>query len=316
MAKTCILTSALVLVIWGTIANAQVAPTDLETERERIQNEITTAEKLEAAYKAGAIKMLVSARLEILKLSLALIDQRRIGTATGAKVEPVIPASRPEPEKVAGIEREIRILDSKLASSQIEAQRAGGLMRGLLDSRVAAEQLSITMLQTELLKARYGIAWLSTNNSVAQTSGSSREILPSSVKPNKTDQELPRSVQLILPNVSDKHFRASDWRNGILEDGIYFDVIFATAGLPKATRAIKGAMVFADLFGEEKLRIGWTINAALTPGNAHQEKSVGMKYNQFKDSHTWFRSTELADMRIWFETKEIIYSDGTKESLE
>ena len=52
-----------------------------------------------------------------------------------------------------------------------------------------------------------------------------------------------------------------------------------------------------------------TINDPLTPGQNYTQNGIGFDYNQFTDSHKWFRVTDLKDMTFDFEVKDIIYSD-------
>jgi hypothetical protein len=64
------------------------------------------------------------------------------------------------------------------------------------------------------------------------------------------------------------------------------------------------------------MRVGWTIDDPIGPGDKDVEKGTGFEYNQFKDSHQWVRSTDLADMTASFTVASILYEDGTRLDLE
>jgi hypothetical protein len=292
---------------------AQFAPAlKFEEEETRLQQDLEAAKRALAGYEGGLIKNIVGARIEVLQLSLALIQQRKIGATTGARTVD-IPSSKPDLDRAASIEREIRVIDGRIAAAQTESAKTGGLIKGLIDSRVATDQLSLAMLQAELLKAKYGIAWIPSRKTADTTQDEGANL-----KPTKNDgsKELPKGAQFLIPTITNKRFRASDWQKGIHEDNLLFDVVLATASLPAPTRSVKGAIVFADLFGEVKARVGWTINAKLTPGKEHREEGIGIKYNQFNETHAWLKSTNVNDMRVWFELKDVIYQDGKRESFD
>ncbi len=94
-----------------------------------------------------------------------------------------------------------------------------------------------------------------------------------------------------------------------------FDISWDTSKLRKPTRAVKGVLVFADLFGEPHFRIRITLDDPLKPGAKFGQTGQGFKYNQFLDDHHWVRSTDLANMNIRFEPEEVIYADGSREKF-
>lgn len=120
---------------------------------------------------------------------------------------------------------------------------------------------------------------------------------------------------LLVPMLTNKRFQESDWQRNIYEDALWFDVSWDTSNLKKPTRAVKGVLIIGDIFGEPKLRLRWTINQPLTPGESYSEKGVGFEYNQFTDSHKWMRTTDLKDITFRFEVTDIIYQDGTQETF-
>jgi hypothetical protein len=116
-------------------------------------------------------------------------------------------------------------------------------------------------------------------------------------------------ARLLQPKLLKKGY--SDEAQGQM---IWLDVDFDTSQLPKPTRAIKGALVISDLFGDPMMRIYWTINDKLIPGETYSEKGTNFAYNEFLSHHQWVRFTEVEDMRASFEISDIIYEDGEQAS--
>jgi hypothetical protein len=116
---------------------------------------------------------------------------------------------------------------------------------------------------------------------------------------------------ILIPIITNKRYVKYKY-----DDNIWFDITWNTDNLKKKVRAVKGILNFADLFGESKFRIKYTINDSLSPGNYHNEEGIGFEYNQFKDSHKWMRSSDLKDMTFQYNVKSIIYADGTTEQFK
>lgn len=125
----------------------------------------------------------------------------------------------------------------------------------------------------------------------------------------KTVNDSKETSSPIHPMLTNKKFQKSDFSKGIYEDAIWFDINWDTSQLEQATRAVKGILIIADIFGEPQFRLNMTINDSLTPGKNYKQQGVGFDYNQFTDSHKWFRVTDLKDMTFGFSIKDIIYSD-------
>jgi hypothetical protein len=132
----------------------------------------------------------------------------------------------------------------------------------------------------------------------------SEKTAPSSSEPAK-----PKTEALVTVNLVNKRFQDVDLENSVLQAGVYWDATYTLAQDAKATRAIKGSLVFTDLFDEVKLRIAWTIDQPLKPGESFTEKDVGIKFNQFEDSQEWLKNTDLKNMKVRFEVENAIYED-------
>jgi hypothetical protein len=111
----------------------------------------------------------------------------------------------------------------------------------------------------------------------------------------------------LVPRLLSKRYNKQDYQNYI-----WFDISWDTSWLAKPTRAVKGTLIVTDLFDEEKLRVTWTITETLQPRVPYVERGMGFSYNQFIASHKWVQNTDPKDMKLKFETKSVIYLDGTQ----
>lgn len=122
--------------------------------------------------------------------------------------------------------------------------------------------------------------------------------------------------RLVSVIVSNKRYDPADYTDGNVHNHIWFDCLYTLAADAKPTRAVKGALVFCDLFGEEFFRLSVTITTPLQPGIALANPGIGFQYNEFIASHTWMLSHDLPDMTIRFDANSAIYADGTTEKFE
>ena len=120
-------------------------------------------------------------------------------------------------------------------------------------------------------------------------------------------EELRKAISL---TVFDKGFIPSDIHNSRYED--YITVKCAYQNLSdKDIRAFTGAVRFTDLFDKEILEIGITIeNPVRTSEKATWDGTI--KYNQFRGPHQALRNAEMANMKITWIPKSVIFADGTR----
>ena len=118
-----------------------------------------------------------------------------------------------------------------------------------------------------------------------------------------------KEVDLKLPvTIDSKRYQESNWQAGVYENALWFDFSIDTSNLKKSTRAVKGVIIFSDLFGEAKLKIGYTYDDPIAAGTQSvQVNGVGFDYNQYRNPHVWVRNTEIKDMVVHFQVSQIIY---------
>lgn len=121
------------------------------------------------------------------------------------------------------------------------------------------------------------------------------------------------SENLISLTISNKIYEPTNAALGVYEDHIWFDCTYTLKPESKPTRAVKGEMLFSDLFGEVKFKLLYTINEPLTPGKPFPKRGIGFTYNQFIAEHQWMLATEIKDMNCSFKISNTIYTDGTTD---
>lgn len=125
----------------------------------------------------------------------------------------------------------------------------------------------------------------------------------------------PSKAQILVPTANNKSVQGSNFSRGIFLQAIWFDLSWNTSKLKKPAEMIKGFIVIADALGEPKMRFVHVIRSPLLPGQIYTEKGVGFEYEPSDALHKWVRTTDLQDMRIWFEVSEIGYADGSVEKF-
>lgn len=292
------------------LAGPPAVPEELVRERSEADKAIAAAEvDLKQQSLPPLAKALLAARLEIVKTSSALLQQRMAAIRSWTRQEMTLPVAQSNPERLAAVEREIASTTARLKEQTKENDKwAGGLIKALTETGVATSQMTLAMLETERIKAKYGIAWMPSLPSPPAEGVRASQSLP-------MNGASPRARTTLVARLSNKRFIERDFERKIPEDSIRLDIDWDTAGLPRPTRAVKGTLVFADLFGEEKLVLDLTVNIPLAPGQPFEQKGRGFTYNQFMESHRWVKETELSNMTIAFIAQEIIYQDGEREKL-
>ncbi|MDB4781954.1 hypothetical protein OAG28_02410, partial [Akkermansiaceae bacterium] len=279
----------------------------LKDELIHTNESIDLASKEDSKLAGGLIKSLIGARLELLKINSALLRQRINVIESGAKIEIKLYEAKPNDERAAKLQSEMDTIKSKIkVTSEKIALYEGGLIKVTLMSSAATMENTLALLQLEYLKAKYGIYWLPSKELAKKSTLGNQ----SNVSPEARPVAPLISEKILIPKISNKKLKKAQY-----DSNIWFDITWNTDNLKKKTRAIKGILIFADIFGDSKFMIGKTINDPLHPLKPHVETGVGFEYNQFKDAHQWMLSTDLKDMTFKFEVTNIIYEDGTTEEL-
>lgn len=284
---------------------------ELRTELDITKKEVAQAEAKYSQYTGGAIKALATVRLEILKTNEALLQQRIQAIESGAKITVQINATTPDIERANILEQELSKQEAKVSAALEKASAsAGGLIGLTAKMNVTTEENTLSLLRQQYLITKYGLSAVKLNTDTPSPATTTALNSTNELPNNEPSAASDVKYDIILPTILRKHYAKQDY-----QDYIWLDVKFDAAGLDKPARAIKGALIMTDLFGEEKFAIGWTIDNQISPSGTYTEKGSGFKYNQFKSDHQWVLSTELKNMKIKFRTDHILYEDGTAREL-
>lgn len=288
---------------------AQVAA--LNQEIDATNETLAAAKATDAKYSGGAVKAFTTLRIEILETNKALLQQRISAIESGAPITVKVYATKANPTRAKLLATEVETQEKKAKESQSKADAAGGgLVGAMAQVASATDQNTLALLRQQYLIAKYGLAPLNVTPHPAETStntGSASGVTSTTSSTNDNDKI---QFGIIKPTIESKRFAKQDY-----QDYIWFNVKFDAVGLDKPTRAIKGALVLTDLFGEPKFVLGWTIDKPMSPGSTYTEKGSGFEYNQFNDAQQWVLATDLKDMKAKFRVDSILYADGTRRDF-
>ena len=284
---------------------------ELKEELELTQKEISDAKDDIEGLSGGLLQALYQVRFEILRTNEALIKQRIHSLESGAEITVETKGTSPNPEEASKIKQEIKEQEKRLKAAKEEALNSGGLIGAMKYAVVATNEQTIAMLRQSYLVAKYGLPFPQVKYNPLTETATPPKIEPKDHKESQiTTADKKITKEIISVKLLSKKYTEQDY-----QDFIFFDLEFQAIGLDKEVRAIKGALNIEDLFGEIKLRVGWTIDVPLKPGDKKIEKGTGFKFNQFSGEHQWIRATELKNMKASFTVKSIIYKDGSRRDL-
>jgi hypothetical protein len=230
----------------------------------------------------------------------------------GAKLSIQVSATQPDPSLTASLEKEISAQQKQLDAARSDAaQYSGGLVHTLKNSTVATQEQTFAMLQQRFLIAKYGLGmprYTVTGTETLTTSAASAS--PTNLETASSIPKDSAAENIVTIHLLNKKFTEQNYQKFI-----FFDIEFTAAGLEKPARAIKGRLNLNDLFGETKMRLGWTIEKEMQPGATIAERGSGFKYNQFMNEHQWVLATDLTNMTATFTVQSILFKDGSRKDF-
>ena len=285
----------------------------LRSELEGVRKEVAAAQTEVSKYAGGLVQSLLLTRIEILKTTEALIQQRVQAIEGKAPVSIQTLASKEDPDRAEKLASEIDKQEVRLREAEIEAGKySGGLIHAIALSTVATQAQTLAMLRQQFLVSKLGLSVPTYKTDISPQTPSNKE---DTASPAAVDNKPPKNKkiedEIISVNLVRKEFTKQDY-----QDFIFFNLQYTASGLDKPARAIKGLLNLNDLFGEKKFVLRWTIDKPIKPGEAIEEKGNGFKFNQFIDSHQWVRATQISDMKTTFTVSSILYQDGTRRDFE
>src|SRR5262249_42783019 len=101
----------------------------LQGELKAVKAEVASAEQKNAGLAGGLVKALVEVRLEVIKTTEALIQQRIQALASGAKVSVTVSGTQADEKLAQSLEVGIKKQEGELKAAQTDAaQYSGGLV--------------------------------------------------------------------------------------------------------------------------------------------------------------------------------------------
>ncbi|HAY92527.1 hypothetical protein, partial [Shewanella sp.] len=132
----------------------------LKQELQKVDTEIGIEATELAQYSGGLIKNIKQVRLETLKLTRDIVNQRIQAIESGAKVTITVPVTQPSIERATALLSEIDQAKAQLAVAKENASRySGGLVAALSLSTVATQEQTLAMLEQQYLVAKYGLSF-------------------------------------------------------------------------------------------------------------------------------------------------------------
>lgn len=130
--------------------------TSLKADIDALAAEITDAEASKGQFATGIISNVISARIEMLKLSQAVMQARLDGLEGGEIKVVEIPAVEPNPALAEKILGEI-VEQEKLIKSLEAENKGGGLIGNLNAATIETEKMNLAMLRGAWFRASYGV---------------------------------------------------------------------------------------------------------------------------------------------------------------
>jgi hypothetical protein len=135
----------------------------IASELKDVEEQIRNAEADDAKYTGGLVKSLIAARLETLKQTRAMLQQRAQAQNLNIALRYTIDGKAFEvpagvDRDIDGIEAELAGLHSKIAAEQTDAARySGGLVLAMKLSSIATMQQTEAMLDQKRVSLKYGL---------------------------------------------------------------------------------------------------------------------------------------------------------------
>lgn len=197
----------------GEMVEAQVKMgSDLEKDIKSVSLQINEAEKESAQYSGGLVKSLIILRLQILKNTKAMLEQKKYALKHGipikytykGKIYKPIPVDQ---SIIQDIESDIRNQEMDLSKAEAEnAKYSGGLVKAMILSQIATIKNTIAMLEQRKLTAKYGIPLFA---------------LPKEQPEEAKEEKKPTDT---APAISKAKIEVVDWSNRLSDTGNYIYV--------------------------------------------------------------------------------------------
>lgn len=136
---------------------SEISVESVSADIAQLEEEIAAAETEVSQYGGGLVQSLATARVETLKLTQAILQNRLAAQRGGAVVTIMVPSTSPDPARAAELLQEIEAQTAVIAQAESETGNGGGLIGALALSRVQTEKLTLATLRATWYQAQYGV---------------------------------------------------------------------------------------------------------------------------------------------------------------
>lgn len=198
--------------VGGVVEAQSKGDSGLEKDIQALSLQIDEAQKENAQYSGGLVKTLIILRLQILKNTKAMLEQKKYALKHGIPVKYTYKGEIYHPISadqtiIQGIESDIRDQRTELSKAEAEnAKYSGGLVKAMILSQIATIKNTIAMLEQRKLTIKYGIPLLA---------------LPKEQPEEAKEEKKPTGI---TPSVSKAKIEVVDWSNRLSSSGNYIYV--------------------------------------------------------------------------------------------
>lgn len=172
----------------GAIADRARSVADIDNTLEDINSSIKKSEEEFAKYENPLLQALIAARLEVQKLTVSMLEQKRASFLHRIDLHYAIdgkPFTPDPPDLISAIEKEIEDAQRDIRQAEEESARySGGLAKVMAELRRATTSSTLALLQMRLTAARFGMPLLGTLLTDAGR-GAPEKASPGAVKPDE-----------------------------------------------------------------------------------------------------------------------------------
>jgi hypothetical protein len=123
-----------------------------------LEQELISVEAENARYSGGLIKSLIEARMQVLKMTKALIEQKIFAVNFDAPMVVVLQTTNVDIRRADSIEQEMQKQKKAIDEARLEASKyVGGVVHAMKLSTVATLELTLANLQQQYVLAKHGI---------------------------------------------------------------------------------------------------------------------------------------------------------------
>jgi hypothetical protein len=145
---------------WALVACEAPSTESLDKDLELVRGQLDSVNADIENYPGGAIRATLESRKQVLLNTEAMLVQKRNAILYRINMDYVVDGVRIQPASdaaLASLATEIDQEERRIHEMQLEAEGSGGLIGGMKQLNVAAEQLILAQLRHRYITAKYGL---------------------------------------------------------------------------------------------------------------------------------------------------------------